>query len=426
LLNEPERLLLARLSVFQGGWRLDSAEAICAGDEIEEWEVLDLLSSLVDKSLVVYGESEGVARYRLLETVRQYARERLEESGQSEAVHARHRDGYLALAEEAEPKLTGLDQTKWFRRLGEEHDNLRAALEWSLDESGSRGAVRICRALRRFWWTWGFLSEGRAWNDRALASEAARERNSDRADALASAGRFAQQLGDGVAAETYLKESLDICREAGDRAGVAIALSCQGHVEFDRGNLSGARSLFEQSLAIRREVGEPYDLSFPLYSLGLVATYTGNLVAAKAYLEECLAIRREIGDRYGAAFTLGILGDIALILGDYATAHSLFRENLLTVVEIGERNEIVSFVERFARLAIAQSDFRRAATFLGAASAFREKMGTPLPRAVHEQFDEDAARGRRVLGEDAYAAEFARGRAMTLDEAVALALEGST
>src|SRR5258706_6144292 len=184
LLREPEKLFLQRLSVFAGGWTLAAAEEVCAVEGIEHGDGLDLLTSLADKSLVVPEQEDAQTRYRLLETVRQYARDRLEDTGGCAAVRVRHRDYYLALVEEADPKLKGAEQAEWLRRLEEEHDNLRAGLEWSLVEAGTKGGLRLCGALQWFWWTRGHFTEGRQWCTRVLCKTRAEERTRERAQVL--------------------------------------------------------------------------------------------------------------------------------------------------------------------------------------------------------------------------------------------------
>jgi predicted ATPase len=188
LLSDSEKLTLQRLSVFAGGWTLVAVEQVCAGDGVSDGDVLDRLTSLTDKSLVVSEQKDRHSRYRLLETVRQYARDRLEDTGGSAAVRVRHRDYYLALAEEADPKLRGAEQAEWLRRLEEEHQNLRAGLEWSLAEAETGGGLRLCGALQRFWWTRGHLIEGRQWCTRVLCKVGAEERTRERAYVLNAAG----------------------------------------------------------------------------------------------------------------------------------------------------------------------------------------------------------------------------------------------
>jgi len=196
LLNDSEKQLLQRLTVFAGGWTLNATEQVCASEGTGDVEVLDLLTSLADKSLVVAEQDDEHYRYRLLETVRQYARDRLLESGAGETYRDRHRDYFLTLAEEAAPKLNGAERAAWLRRLEEEHENLRAGLEWSLIEVGSETRLRFCSALYRFWWTQGYLSEGRGWCARALEKPGALGRTTERAKALNVAGVLAYQQRD--------------------------------------------------------------------------------------------------------------------------------------------------------------------------------------------------------------------------------------
>ncbi|SRR5579884_626936 len=220
LLSETERTLLRRLSVFMGGWTLEAAEAICAGEGIEEWEVLDLLTSLVDKSLVVYEGPEPSTRYRLLETIRQYARDRLYEAGDGALYRDRHRDWFLSLAEQAEPQLQGPEQALWLERLETEHDNLRAALEWSLAADGSAEAgLRLVGALWRFWEMRGYLTEGRAHLADALSHAQTQERTQERARALTGAGNLAWHQSDYEAARTLHEQSLAIYQALGNTKG---------------------------------------------------------------------------------------------------------------------------------------------------------------------------------------------------------------
>ena len=208
LLNASEKLLLQRVSVFAGGWTMEAAECVCIGAGVENAEVLDLMTSLADKSLVLAEEGDGQMRYRLLETVRQYAREKLIESGNGEALRERHRDYFLALAKQAQPKMMGIEHATWLRRLEDEHENLRAALDWSQMEERSDAGLQLCAALHRFWWARGYLSEGREWCIRALGKAGAEAQTQERADALNVAGVLAYHQGDYPAARASDEESL--------------------------------------------------------------------------------------------------------------------------------------------------------------------------------------------------------------------------
>jgi non-specific serine/threonine protein kinase len=315
--------------------------------------------------------------------VRQYARDRLEDTGGSTAVRLRHRDYYLALAEEAGPKLRGAEQAEWLRRLEEEHENLRAGLEWSLEEAGSKGGLRLCGALGRFWWTRGHFTEGRQWCTRILGKAGAEERTRERACVLNAAGVLSYHQGDYPAARALQEESLAICRELGDRFGIASSLNSLGNVAFNHGDHPAARALLEESLAIRRELGDRFGIASSLNSLGNVAFNQGDHPAARALLEESLAIRRELGDRFGIPYSLEGLAAVVASLGD-----SL-----------------------------------RAARIWGATERSRAEIGTPLQQWDRSGYDRRVAAARIASGDDAaFDSAWQEGRGLTLDQAIDLAL----
>jgi tetratricopeptide (TPR) repeat protein len=259
---------------------------------IDDWQVLDLLSTLVDKSLVVYEPDEsGQGRYRLLETVRQYARERLMESVEVEAVRGRHRDHFLALAEEAKPKLRGPEQAQWLERLESEHDNLRAVLEWCLEDeeegagrnavSSAEAGLRLSGALSVFWQTRGHVSEGRERSAAALSRRGTQGRTKARADALSGAGNLAHMQGDYASARSLFEEGLALQRELGDKSGIAMSYMNLGIVANDQGDYAAARSLYEESLALHRELGDKHGMAASLVNLGIVARQQGDTASAR-------------------------------------------------------------------------------------------------------------------------------------------------
>jgi len=423
LLREPEKLFLQRLSVFAGGWTLAAAAEVCAGEGIEHRDVLDLLTSLADKSLVVPEQEDAQTRYRLLETVRQYARDRLEDTGGSAAVRVRHRDYYLALAEEADPKLRGAEQAEWLRRLEEEHENLRAGLAWSVAEAGTGGGQRLCAALRRFWWTRGHLTEGRQWCTRVLGKAGAEERTRERANVLNAAGVLAFYQGDYPAARALEEESLAIRRELGDRSGIAGSLGNLGNVASGQGDYPAARALYEGSLAIRRELGDPSGIANSLGNLGNVALYRGDYPAARALDEESLAIRRELGDRFGIAVSLSNLGQVAYEQGDYPAARALDEESLAIRRELGDRIGIFYALEGLAAVVASLRDSLRAARIWGATERLRAEIGTPRPQNEMPSYDRYVAAARIASGDDAaFDSAWQEGRCLTLDQAIGLAL----
>ncbi|MEP6755135.1 MAG: tetratricopeptide repeat protein, partial [Chthonomonadales bacterium] len=287
LLSEQEKIFLARLSVFAGGWTLAAAEKVCSGESIEDWEALDLLSSLVDKNLVLALEKDGSVRYRMLETVREYAAEKLLEAGQEQTLRIRHGDWFLELSEEAEPKLTGAEQGIWLNVLETEYSNLRAVLKWSMDTpQGSEVNLRLCGALWRFWWIRGYLTEGRDWSEASLALEYATGRTAARARVCYGVGVLATIQGNNGTARDYLEQSLEIRREIGDRQGIAASLNSLGNVARDQGDYAAARTYFEQSLEIRREIGDRHGVAISLHNLGSVTWKQGDYAAATACHEQ--------------------------------------------------------------------------------------------------------------------------------------------
>jgi predicted ATPase/class 3 adenylate cyclase len=422
LLTEPERALLGRLAVFAGGWTLAAAEAVGTGGEVDKSHVLDLLTYLVQKSLVEF-DAEG-GRYRLLETVRQYAGERLEESGGGEAARERHRDYFLALAEEAEPKLTGPEQTEWLQRLEEEHENLRASLEWSFVEVGSGGGLRLCGALHRFWETRGHLSEGRDSCLRVLGKAGVKERMPERAKALNTAGVLAQHQGDYPAARAQLEESLAIRRELGDRRGIAGSLGNLGNVAKDQSDFASARALLEECLAIQRELGGRWGIGRSLNNLAVIVYEQGDFASARSLYEESLAILRELGDRSGIAVALGNLGSVRFEQRDYPAARALYEESLAIRRELGDRFGIAVALEELATLVAALGGSLHAARIWSAAERLRAEISSPLPPNERPRYDGTVAKARAALNDDAaFDSAWQEGRALTLEQAIEFALQ---
>jgi predicted ATPase/DNA-binding SARP family transcriptional activator/Tfp pilus assembly protein PilF len=451
LLAEPEKILLGRLSVFAGGWTLEAAELVCAGEEreegreesdspslaersegiqgvagrgsdrsepspcsgaggegllpcIEEREILDLLSSLVDKSLALVEERGDSVRYRLLETVRQYAAEKLRASGEEEALRDRYYEWCLGLVEEAEPNLTGSEQGRWLDRLEQDNDNLKAALAWRLanpeksqerDACISAGAertaephlltpdtrppsvLRFCSALQQFWMIRGYLAEGRARCEAALALESAQERTTGRARVLNGAGALSCYQGDDASARAYYEQSLAIFREIGDRRGIANALIGLGGVAHNRSDYASARAYYEQSLAIFREMGDRYGIAWSLNNLGNVAHNQGDYAAARAHHEQSLEIRREMGDLRSIAYSLNNLGCLARDQGDYAGARVYYEQSLPIFQEIGDRWGIAASLNNLGRVAHHQGDFTSARVYY--------EQGLPIFREIGDR-----------------------------------------
>ena len=351
----------------------------------------------------------------------QYAREKLLESAGGEAVRERHLDYFLALGEQAEPKLVGAEQAAWLRRLEDEHDNLRAALEWSVASSGLGRSLRLCGALQRFWMTRGHLSEGVEWCARVLGTTEAEAPTLERAKVLNGAGLLAYHQIDYAAARARHEESLAIRRQLGDRRGVAISLNNLGIVALDQGDLASARTMHEESLAIARELGNRNGIARSLGNLGMVASGKRDFTAARALFEESLAMMRELGDRGGLAIGLHSLGGVAFEQADFDAARAYYDESLTIFAELGNRVRIAYSLEEMAAVFAAQGDSLRAARIWGAAQRLREEIASPSP-AGDSKFDARVAAARAAMREDAaFDRAWQEGRALTLEQAIELA-----
>ena len=375
LLTSDEQALFRRLSVFAGGFMAEAAAAVGGAAGPLGTEVLAGLASLVDQSLVQrIASADGGARFRMLETIRAFALERLELSAEGEAVTQAHGAYYFRLAEEAEPRLTGPEQGRWLGRLETEHDNLRAGLEWAVTGGTSEDGLRLCGALSRFWYIRGHFAEGRAWLERALADRAG-SGVAVRANALRGAGMLAHGQGDYAQAVALWEESLALERELGNRAGVAKTLGNLGLVAYRQGEYARAATLHQESLALFRELGDKWGVANALSNLGNVAGAQGDYALASTLGEEGLALRRELRDRRGLAISLGNLGNAAYELGDYARAAALFDEGLALRRELGDRAGVALSLGNLGNVVRAQGDFKRAGAMYEEGLLLHQELG---------------------------------------------------
>jgi predicted ATPase/DNA-binding XRE family transcriptional regulator len=485
LLDLAEQALFARLGVFVGGFTLAAAEAVCNARGDLLLDMLDGVESLLDKNLVRQSgqEEEDISitwepRCEMLETIREYARERLEKSEEEEQTRRWHAEYCLALAETAESELHGPGQKEWLDRLEQEHDNLRAALQWSLGQAQVRYpgdrvdseerveiALRLCGTLGSFWEMHSHLSEGRKWLDLALERGTAAS-PSARAKMLSEAGTLAKYQGDFARARLLFDESLAVRQELGDKKGIAASLNNLGTIAWNMGDYAGARLLFGESLAVRQELGDKQAIAASLSNLAAVCRHLGETDEARRFQEESLALMRELGNKRGIATALNNLGGAAWGQGDYATARLLFEESLALERELGHKSGIADSVcnlgevltaqgeyaparllheeslrirqqlgdrwgyafslEGFARLAYRQGEAWRATQLYGAAETLRQAISCPLSPGDHAKQDLITNHLRSQLGDVDFNNAWNLGQAMLLEEAVALALEGAT
>ncbi len=377
LLNADEQQLLRRLSVFVGGCTLEAVEAVYATLGDTATHVMDGVSSLIDKSLLQLQEQVEERRMWLLELVREYGWECLIASGEMEATQHAHAAYYLQLAEEAEPELGGPQQIVWLERLDLEYDNLRAVLQWSLDqaEHGREMALRLGGALRRFWFVRGHLSEGRAFLERALlGSEGVTA--SVRAKALIAAARVAFGQGDYARAEVLSEKSLALCRKLGDTGGIAYTLYVLGYIATYRGSLATARPLLEESLALYRKMGDKENVAYDLYELAFTVSIQGEYARAWALCEESLKMQRALGNTWGITSSLLFSAQVLLeSQGDPASIRSLLEEGIALTREVGDKHLVAWWRQLSGRLSLSQGDAGAARLMLEESLTFYREVG---------------------------------------------------
>ena len=422
LLAERERTLLRRLSVFAGGWTFEAAQTICPGDGVEAADYLDLLTSLVDKSLVLAEIRNGDSQYRLLETVRQYGRDKLHEAGESVAVQRRHLGWYLKLARRAEAELLGPQQVAWIERLDAEHDNLRVALEWSVAQARDADAgMRLAGALQWFWFIRGYWSEGRRWLEAALALKR-KALSSGLIRAIHGAARLARFQGDYDRARALSEEGLAVSRRLEDREGRVSFLISLGAVELHQGDYARAAVAFEESLVLSRALGDKGLISTALTDLGVVARIEGDFERAEALLAESLALSRDVGGKWQIALSLHSLGMVAFRRSDYDRATGLYAESLVLATQVRDRWVVDDCLDGLAAVACARGHYEHAARMLGAADALRDLLGYRPLAAEQSDHDRCVATARVGLGDAAFATAWSEGRTMTPEQVIADAL----
>jgi non-specific serine/threonine protein kinase len=423
LLPEEERLLLRRVSVFAGGFALEAAEVVCAGGDLERGEVLELLASLVDKSLVLVSERDGEARYRLLETIRQYGLEKLEEGGEAGQMRGRHAAWFLSLAERAESELKGHQQVAWLARLEKEHDNLRVAMRWLLEEGETDSAVRIAWALWLFWRVHGYQGEGYRYTGEALEAGDALP-TLVRAKALCVRGLMSYGIESIEGTERLWEQSAALFRQTKDTFGLALTMGGLSAMALAQGDLDRSTALFEETMELYKKIENKWGVGSVLSHQGVIPLSRGEHEQAARYFEEALAISREIGDKLIGSVSLHNLAWTSRLQGNYERAAGLYVEGLGVAVELGDKADVAYCLEGLASMIAEREEPARAARLFGASEALLEAIGAPLhvqaqDRALYERTVESL---RCRLGEEAFGVAWAEGRAMTLEQVVEYAL----
>jgi len=459
LLGDAEKAVLRRASVFAGGWSLQAAESVCSGPGVDRADVLDLLTSLADKNLVVAETHDDGTRFGMLETVRHYARDRLRESGEEASIRDRHVEFFLAMAGRLlDPMQTDSELQAKLQRLDREHDNVRAALAWCEAEPGHAvKGLGLAGQLHWFWRMRGHYGEGRGWITRLLAIAPGAKMEAAHASAFHAAGALAYLQGDYAAAEPRHREALAIWTQLGHRRGISSSLNSLGSIASARGDLTAARGHFEDAVSIAREIGDQRSISMGLHSLGMVAHDAGDYAAAQVLLEECVSVsrsigvwrtavalsewgdvmhaqgdleaaralllealegQRELGDRPGIAKTLIRLATVSHDGGDITAAKTYLRE-ALNIVPPGDALSHVTWLNAFAALSLEFAGATRAALLWGCTEHLREEIGSPMSMPERARQERLEAATRNALHDDAaFDHAWKEGRSWSLDQAM--------
>ena len=455
LLSEDERRLLRRLSVFTGGWTLEAAEAINAEEGVEAFEVLDLLTQLVSKSLVIWQEGQVMPRYHLLETVRQYAHGKLLDAGEEDDMRQRHTEFFAQWVEQAKLQLYSPSQAIWIKRIDAELDNLRTALEWAVRVE-SVVTLRIANALADYYWPLrGAYAEGSRWFERALPT--ARDAPLElRAYALAYTTDLLFQQGQ---ITPYAVESLNLARQSHDKTLLVTVLGILGATKLEGGDLPGAAECFEEALPLARETQSVRPLTRILVSMGWMSVGKGDYIQAEDYFQQAVERYRAFNQPAGLAQGLWNLGDLAFLRSDYVNAradlteglhlaeevqnltwiahiketlgrvcivegnlveaHSLLSQALLMLQDIGMRSCLAHNLEGWARLALAQGEPRRAARLLAALTAHLNTLGMGLIPLQQALYDQTLPVVQQQIDPETFQAEWAAGEKLDVEKAIA-------
>jgi len=458
LLSAAEQKLFRRLSVFAGGCNLEGVEAVCDTKCDLDLDLLDGMASMVDKSLVQQVEqARGESRFVMLETIREYAVEKLEASGEEALTKRAHAAYCLVLAEEA-TEQSGAEGAEWLERFAFEHDNFRAGLEWLTETGDAEWGLRLGAALFRFWEMREYLAEGRDSLGKLLKLAGAAGPTKARSRSLFAAGVLAGEQGDYASADALIKESLDISRQLHDKQGVAVSLNALAVLARDQGEVAVAHSLFEESLVLWKELGDEKAVARSLSNLANVVKLQGDYARARSLYSECLSIFRGLGDRTGVAWSTNYQGDVARDQGDsaaartlyeqglaifrelddrwgiagtladlgslageqrnYPTAHSLYGESIKIFQELNHKRGIARLLECFACSAAAQFQAERSLRLAGAAAALRQNIGAPLTPAEQVKLEASLGPARQAMTNTAGATAWLEGWGLSAEKAI--------
>jgi predicted ATPase/DNA-binding CsgD family transcriptional regulator len=428
LLSDSEQSLLRRLSVFAGGWTLEAAESVCAEQGAEPGEMLDAMTHLAEKSMIWVDRSPGrQIRYRMLETIREYAWVRLLESGETTTIQRRHAETYLAIARQEErtesklfwPEITTVDQLEL------DLDNFRAALAWCTLEAGEHETgLRLAATLAQFWQMRGYLSEAREYFENLL-SISEDVSTPTQAEAYSFAGYLSIYAGDFERGAALLKNSLALYRDLDDKSGIAWQLVWLGWVYVAQGDLSRAKTFAEQALVMQQALGDNLGVAIALVPLGEAAYLEGNFVYAEAVFEKSLVLLRDIGNLFTVGRRLTRLGQIAYAQADLQKAAALIKEGLITCAGSGDKSGATMALAALAGIAKAWGDYERAARLLGSVEALHEISGTALWFVDRVEYERNVATVQAKPEQRALKKIWAEGRELNLEEAIEYALSES-
>ena len=429
LLNDDERKLLNRLAVFAGGFTLDGAETIALNSSVQSSDsgidIFDGVSSLLDKSLIIRSDQkDGEPRFRMLVVVKEFALEKLVESGEADEIKRRHAIFYNAFSEKAKLELNGAKAAQWYEKLEQEHDNIRAALRWTLDNEPEI-ALRFALSNYSFWARHGYLAEGCQWMTEALEKSGQDADPKLRAEVHRKVAYLFQRHGDIEAAKLFGEEGLRLSRQIGDKEMISFSLGVLCVIKNVVGDFKSARKLAEESLAIAREINNKMQIGNMLNSLGEIARGEEDYQAARKYYEDALKINEQQSNNY-SHYYMANLACINYLLGDYQSSRSYSLEVLKLNEELGDKINVAEAIDALAAVALKDEKLEKAARLSGAAAAIYESIGHK-PGKVDQDFnDRYTGEARAAIGDEAFEAAYTRGCAMPMKQAIALAREGES